>query len=230
MFHKDIKEGAIFIADSHYPTHGYEFLKILQKIDNQEIKTEQLFLIGDNFDLLFGYNRYIQKNAQDVIDILNRLSHKIEIHYFEGNHDFLLSNIFPNIKVYNREEQPIKFKLNNKNIYISHGDKYLSSTTYNIYSKILRNRYFIKILKPLDKKIIDYINNRLSQKNICHKFHNFENRIKKILNIYPEDTIIIEGHFHQGVIIQNYYSLPSLVCQKKIAIIRNDKIEFILFR
>jgi len=49
-----IKENAIFIADSHYPHHGDDFLTLLKKLDNKEIETQQLFLMGDNFDLLFG--------------------------------------------------------------------------------------------------------------------------------------------------------------------------------
>jgi len=229
MFHRNIRENAIFIADSHYPHHGDELLKLLIKIEKKEIITDQIFLIGDNFDLLFGYNNYIRTFAKKLIDILNRLSKTIEIHYFEGNHDFLLSDIFNNIYIYKREIQPVIFNLKDKTIAISHGDKYLSSLNYNIYSKILRNRYFIKTLRPFEKIIIDYIMKKLSKKKICHKFKNFEYRIDKILKKYNRYDILLEGHFHQGEIIKNYYSLPSLACQNKIAIIKNDKIEFILF-
>ena len=55
-----IEQGAIFVADAHYPNHGDDFLKLLKKIDEGEIKTPQLFLVGDIFDLLFGYNDYIK--------------------------------------------------------------------------------------------------------------------------------------------------------------------------
>ncbi|RUM72514.1 MAG: UDP-2,3-diacylglucosamine diphosphatase, partial [Sulfurovum sp.] len=47
-----IKENALFIADSHYPHHGDAFLVLLQKLEKKEIHTSQLFLLGDNFDLL----------------------------------------------------------------------------------------------------------------------------------------------------------------------------------
>ena len=91
----EIQENAIFIADSHYPHHGDDFLKLLQRLDNKEIETSQLFLMGDNFDLLFGYNDYIQTYAKEAITLLQTLSEQIEIHYFEGNHDFCLDNILP---------------------------------------------------------------------------------------------------------------------------------------
>ncbi len=60
----EIKENAIFIADSHYPHHGDAFFKTTSKIESEEIQTSQLFLMGDNFDLLFGYNNYIQSFAK----------------------------------------------------------------------------------------------------------------------------------------------------------------------
>ena len=52
-----IQKNAIFIADSHYPHHRDNFLLILKKIKSKEIITPQLFLMGDNFDLLFGYRK-----------------------------------------------------------------------------------------------------------------------------------------------------------------------------
>jgi len=68
-------------------------LGILQEIDSGELSTPQLFLMGDNFDILFGGNEYVKRisdKTQETIDILNTISHKIDIYYFEGNHDFLL--------------------------------------------------------------------------------------------------------------------------------------------
>jgi len=111
-----IKENALFIADSHYPHHGDAFLDTLQKLDRGEIQTSQLFLMGDNFDLLFGYNDYIQTFSQEAIDLLQKLSKKIEIHYFEGNHDFCLKDIFVNMNVYTRDDQPIVFLLGDKKV------------------------------------------------------------------------------------------------------------------
>ena len=223
----EIKENALFIADSHYPHHGNEFLTLLQKIDNEEIKTLQLFLMGDNFDLLFGYNDYIQTFSAEAIGLLQKLSQKIEIHYFEGNHDFCLKELFPNINVYSREEQPIMFTLDEKKVAISHGDKYETGFGYDLYCKVVRNKTILTVLKPFEKAIIDDRMKKLSQKNICHTFHGFKQRVEEILEQYTDAEMVIEGHFHQAKVFGKYISLPSLACQGQVAVVREGEIEFI---
>lgn len=71
-----IKEGALFIADAHYPHHGNAFLTLLQQLDNGNLQSPQLFLMGDIFDLLFGYNDYIQTFSYEAITLLQKLSTK----------------------------------------------------------------------------------------------------------------------------------------------------------
>jgi len=226
---KEIKENALFIADAHYPNHGNEFLKILKDLENGIIETPQLFLMGDIFDLLFGYNEYIKTFSQEAIRLLQTLSKDIEIHYMEGNHDFCLKEIFPSIKVYNREEQPVQFKLNNQTVYLAHGDLHKTGFVYDLYCKILRNRTTLTLLRPWEKEIIDHRLKRLKAKNICKEFIEYQKRFDAIIKQYPKNSLIIEGHFHQGVIYKNYISLPSLACQKKIGIIFNKKLTLIPF-
>ena len=221
-----IKENALFIADSHYPHHGNLFLDILKKIDRGEIQTPQLFLMGDNFDLLFGYNDYIQTFSKEAITLLQKLSEKMEIHYFEGNHDFCLKELFPHIHVYDRDAQPLTFAWQNKKVAISHGDKYATGFGYDLYCKILRHKTTLQLLKPFEKRIIDHRMKRLAQKHICFTFVGFQERVKKILAHYEDVDCVIEGHYHQGKVIDNYISLPSLACQGKVAVAKNSEIVF----
>ncbi len=223
----EIKENTLFIADSHYPHHGDSFLKLLQKLDSGEIDTSQLFLVGDNFDLLFGHNEYIKTFSNEAITLLQKLSKKLEIHYFEGNHDFCLKELFPNIKVYSREEQPLMFTLGNKKVAISHGDKYVTGFGYDLYSAVLRNKTTLTLLKPFEKIIIDHRMKKLSKKDICHHFTGFEKRVEEILVHYRDADLVIEGHFHQAKVIDKYISLPSLACQGQVAVVRGGEIEFI---
>jgi len=223
----EIKENALFIADSHYPHHGDQFLSLLKKLDNGEIQTPQLFLMGDNFDLLFGYNDYIQTFAKEAITLLQRLSQKIEIYYFEGNHDFCLKELFLNIKVYNREEQPVSFKLHEKIVTLSHGDKYETGLGYDFYCKILRNQTTLTLLKPFEKMIINRQMKSLAAKHICHPLKAFETKVKAILTHYSKVDLVIEGHYHQAKIIGKYISLPSLACQGQAAVVKNNEIVFI---
>jgi UDP-2,3-diacylglucosamine hydrolase len=223
---KEIKENALFIADAHYPHHGDEFLTILKDLENGKIKTPQLFLMGDIFDLLFGHNDYIQTFSKEAITLLQKLSKNLEIHYLEGNHDFCLKELFPHITVYSREEQPIKFKLNKQYVYLAHGDKYETGFGYNLYSKIVRDKKLLILLKPLEKPIINHRMRKLEIKNICGDFKNYQQRFNTIIKHYPKDSLIIEGHFHQGVIHKNYISLPSLACQRKIARVIGSRLVF----
>ncbi len=221
-----IKEQALFIADSHYPHHGDAFLEVLKKLESGEVQTSQLFLMGDNFDLLFGHNDYIQTFSKEAIVLLQTLSQKFEMHYFEGNHDFCLKDVFPDIHVYSREEQPVMFKLGDTKIAISHGDKYVTGFGYDLYCKILRNKTTLTLLKPFEKAIIDHRMKKLSKKHICFTFHGFEKRVEKILENYTEADLVIEGHFHQSKKIGKYISLPSLACQGMVGVIEKSKIVF----
>jgi len=229
---RQIKENALFIADAHYPHHGDDFLTLLKNIENKTIETSQLFLMGDIFDLLFGHNDYIKTFSQKAIELLNQLSTKLEIIYIEGNHDFCLKEVFPNIKVYSREEQPVHFKLNNQDVCMSHGDKYQTGLGYNLYSKIIRNQTtlttltILTILKPFEKRIIDHRMAKLKAKNICGDFIGYKKKFDAIREHYQKDTLIIEGHFHQALIHKNYISLPSLACHHKMGVVKDGVVKF----
>ncbi|CUV65765.1 Putative metallophosphoesterase [Sulfurovum sp. enrichment culture clone C5] len=223
----EIQEGAIFIADAHYPHHGDEFLELLKDIKSGNIKTSQLFLMGDIFDLLFGYNDYIVTFTHEAISLLQELSKTMQIHYFEGNHDFCLKDVFPDMHLYSRDEQPITMKIGEKKVSLSHGDRYDAGFGYGVYCKLLRNKITLNILKPFEKKIINHQMSRLPTKIICRKMSNFEQKAEAIMSHYLEYLdMVIEGHFHQAVKIGKYISLPSLACQKMYAVVKNGEIIF----
>ena len=221
-----IKENAIFIADSHYPHHGDDFLALLKKLEKKEIHTQQIFLMGDNFDLLFGYNNYIKTFSSEAIELLQKLSKTVEMHYFEGNHDFCLNEVFQDMRVYAREDQPVHFILGDTKVAISHGDKYETGFGYDLYCKILRNKTTLTLLRPFEKAIINHRMKKLSQKGICHHFDGFEKRVGDILKHYEDVDLVIEGHFHQSKVLGKYISLPSQACQHKVAVVEEGKLVF----
>ena len=223
---KQLKESALFVADAHYPHHGDEFLTLLQNINNGTINTTQLILMGDVFDLLFGHNDYIQHFSKEAISLIQTLSCKLEVIYLEGNHDFCLQKLFPQVSVYPREQQPVHFTLGNENIYLSHGDKYETKFGFNCYSKIIRSSITLTLLRPFEKPIIDHRMGKLKVKKICGNFKEYAKRFDAIIQHYPQNSTIIEGHFHQALFHKNYISLPSLACQKKVAVVKNGKITF----
>ena len=224
-----ILQGSIFVADSHYNQKNTQFLVFLKKLENKEIKTSQLFLMGDMIDFISGESRYFIKQNSDVIELLNKLSKTIEIIYLEGNHDYNLKTLFPNINVIKRENQPLLAKFKNKTISLSHGDNFIN-WKYDLYCKLIRSSILLKFLNFIDINyfISKKIENSLLNKNICHKMNSFKQIVSKRLENYDTD-IVIEGHYHQGDIYnineKIYINIPSLCCQNKY-IVFND-LEFI---
>ena len=128
--------------------------------------------------------------------------------------------------VYSRNEQPVIFSMENKKVALAHGDKYVIGFGYDFYCKILRNKRTLTFLKPFEKLIITHRMKKLSQKNICHDFHDFHKRVERILENYKEVDLVIEGHFHQSKKIDKYISLPSQACQHKIARVEKGEVVF----
>ena len=89
-----IKPGAIFIADAHANKDRNEFFDFLNLVRKDEIRAPQLFLLGDMFDFLTGEGEYTREFYAEHLSLINKISQKVEIFYFEGNHDFRLSNLF----------------------------------------------------------------------------------------------------------------------------------------
>ncbi|WP_418180273.1 UDP-2,3-diacylglucosamine diphosphatase [Aliarcobacter lanthieri] len=213
-----LKEEAIFIADSHYNKKNQEFIYLLKRIEKDDFFTSQIFLMGDNFDFLSVESKYFVEQNHEVIDSLNQLSLKKEIIYLEGNHDFNLQKLFPNIKVIKREKQPFLVKYKSNIIALSHGDNFVD-WKYELFCKIIRNSFLLWFLNFIDIKffISKKIEEVLLKKDICHKISNFEKIAKNRVKNY-NSNIIIEGHYHQGSSFnfenKEYINVPSLCCQK----------------
>jgi len=211
-----LKNGAVFIADSHYSKQNQDLKKLLLKIKKEEIKTTQIFLVGDIFHLLLPFKFLIEYN-QEIIDLINDLAKTKEIYYFEGNHDFCLEGVFSkNVKVLKELKQD--------GICINHGDIYIKDRFYKIYTKIIRNKIVMNIMNLIT---LNFINNWmfkliLSKYIKCDKMENFEELAKQKLFFYPDCNLIIEGHYHQNQIYKNYLNLPSLYCQKSFLQLKNQ--------
>ena len=216
--HTFLKDGAVFIADSHYSSQNRSLYNLLLKIKNEEIKTNQIFLVGDIFHLLLPFKFLIQYN-KDVIMLINELAKTKEIYYFEGNHDFCLDGIFENVKVLK--------ELKSDSICINHGDIYIKDRFYIFYTKFIRNRFIMNLVNFFS---LNFINNWMFKKLLvkkikCDKMKNFENLAKYKLTQYKDCKLIIEGHYHQNKIYNNYINLPSLYCQNSILQFKNQQFQ-----
>ncbi|MDO7253391.1 metallophosphoesterase [Helicobacter cappadocius] len=233
----EIKDDAFFISDSHYIRGDNTLPQLLEKLIASP--PVQVFFMGDIFHLLIGHIPSSRKENAFLLQLINELSEKCEVFYFEGNHDFGIDSfLLPKVKIYPRSLQPASFCYKQKHFLLAHGDIFLT-TTYNAYIQALTNPFCLSILKILDGLslgfIYKFISKKIYKKPILRfklndkdfeKFAN--NRIDKYLNFIKKHRFepiegIIEGHFHIGKNFQNYFSLPSFYCEKSGFVIQSSK-------
>ncbi|MDR0666044.1 MAG: metallophosphoesterase [Campylobacteraceae bacterium] len=218
----EIKDGALFVADAHENGKNRTlFSKLLRRIQSGEATVTQLFLMGDMFDLLVGGVETTQRLFKDEIACLEEIGQKIEVFYFEGNHDFNLSKIFSHVKIIPLKKQPMPFESRCGLFWLSHGDLD-GGFWYKLYTALIRNPFLVAVLSLFDfKGLISYsILKKLEKKELCTKIKNFEDiAVKKIL-FYKECDFIVEGHYHQNQSFKSkkctYVNLGAFACGGRV--------------
>ena len=213
-----LKKGALFVADVHYhPKLREEFVSFLERLE-----APQLFLMGDIFDLLVGgVEATIRQNAP-LIQALNQWCTDKECYYLEGNHDFLLSGIFPNIRVVDRFAQPLLVHAGSKRVALAHGDIHIDGL-YRRYIEALQSPKLIAFLNflnryvPISRKIQHYN----ASKDLCRVIEDFQSIAQKRVEYYDAD-IVIEGHYHQRCRCsfgqKEYINLPAFACTQEVLV------------
>ncbi|MDR2081129.1 MAG: UDP-2,3-diacylglucosamine diphosphatase [Campylobacteraceae bacterium] len=218
----EIKDGALFVADAHENGKNRTlFSKLLRMIKSGEIAAAQLFLMGDMFDLLVGGAKKTERLFKNEIEALEEIGQKIEVFYFEGNHDFNLGRIFSSVKVISLKKQPILFESGCGLFKLAHGD--LGGTLgYKFYTALIRNPFLIAVLNLFDcyGLISNSILKRLEKKELCNKIENFENIAAKKTLFYYGCDFVAEGHYHQNQSFVSkkrmYINLGAFACGGKI--------------
>ena len=228
---KQLQVGAILIADAHCAPWRTSFIDFLQAIESGVIVTPQLILMGDIFDMLYGpIPRTYHYNTQGI-DLLNQLSEKIEIIYLEGNHDFLLADLFPKIEVIQRQHQPLILECEGKTVALSHGDKAMG-IGYEIYTALIRNPLVLAVLRIIDAIeggfIVSWLETMMKQKRHCRPIDHFETLVEtrldelKTVNI----DVLIEGHFHQNRFFESenlqYINLAAFACNERYFTVQSN--------
>lgn len=224
-----IQEGAIFIADSH---HHSIYQNTLDSVFETLLQSpsRQIFLMGDIFDFLVGGVKKALQDNQKTLTLLEQLSLKHKIYYFEGNHDFLLSKIpyFKNICCFPLNVQPVCFNFGERKAYLAHGDVFLN-WHYTFYARVIRQQFLINFLDSfslfLYTRILHYLRNKQTNQRLSN---NDELAIWRIESYQkhlapPIDSYIIEGHFHWGESVKfngmNYIGLPFFACKKRYFVV-----------
>ena len=221
----DLKNEAVLVADVHYKKGDKKFLSFLEKLNQNP--PPQLFLLGDIFHLLLPFKFLLNYN-KEAITLINSISKKTKVYYAIGNHDFYIDSIFERVIV---SEIFIDEK---KSIFLTHGDLNEKDFIYKVYSKIIRNKFFINVVNILS---LNFINNWLFKKILkkkikCSKISNFKAKIiQKIADI--DYKIIIEGHYHQNVLYnvfnKMYINLGAFKCNRSYYIFIDNNLKEIKY-
>ena len=229
-----VKSGAIFIADSHENENRENFWYFLCALKSGEIKTPQLFLMGDMFDFLASECEFFVKFYERYVRAIDELGEKMEIYYFEGNHDFNLAPLFKNVKAYPIGAQPVKFASEcGQSVLIAHGDIFLPFVA-KYALRFLRVKVFLKTMNFFDKflnfRLSKRILNKLKRKILDYKIPNFKNLVEAKIrryNVFYEADVVIEGHYHQGeqytIGKQKYINVPSFACEQSYFVVEYDQ-------
>jgi UDP-2,3-diacylglucosamine hydrolase len=218
----EIKDGALFVADAHENgKNRTAFSKLLCRIEAGEAEITQLFLMGDMFDLLVGGVRRMERLFAKEIASLEEIGKKIEVFYFEGNHDFNLDEIFTTVKVIPLKTQPLLFDSACGSFMIAHGDLD-GSFLYKLYTAFIRNPFVVAFLDMLDWRgaISRPILDRHEKKDLCVKIDHFDQIALKKMLFYKKCDFIVEGHYHQNQSFVSktctYINFGSFACGERL--------------
>ncbi|PAF42873.1 hypothetical protein BJI48_05960 [Helicobacter sp. 11S02596-1] len=219
---------------------GGKTIEFLDFVKNLIISPpEQVFLMGDVFHLFLGHLPSSQKENAGLIALINALSEKTEVFYFEGNHDFGINSVLlPCVKLYPRSLQPALFLWEGRRFFLAHGDIFITKT-YECYIRTMTSPLVLSLLKLLDRLSLGVIYAKVSKK-IQKKpikllqmdggaFEKFAlERFEKYSQFAKKNNLgfvggVIEGHFHIGKKLDYYISLPSFYCEKRAFIIQSNQ-------
>jgi len=225
--------GAVLVSDAHYSDKRPQLFSFLKAIECGEIPATQLILMGDIFDLLFGPIALTKKRNRNVIDLVDAISEKMEVLYFEGNHDFLLHDIFKNISPVPISKQPVEAYCDTRRLLLSHGD-YGSDWKYRLYTALIRSRLVMHLLDLIDRLsshgIIRRLDIYLAKKEDCYEIDDFEAIVRRrypMQRMWKEQTFVIEGHFHQNRHYKyenfEYFNLGAFACNERYYVVKSTK-------
>lgn len=121
-------------------------------LQNLPHDTDLLVLNGDIFDLWFDWNSVIIAGYYDFIHELKAVIMRgIRVIMLAGNHDFWFNGFLESLGIEIYSDYYIMFD-NQKQIYITHGDKHTSNDIrYFIFRTLLRNpvtKFFFNLIHP----------------------------------------------------------------------------------
>jgi UDP-2,3-diacylglucosamine hydrolase len=177
-------------------------------------KPDRVYFLGDIFDYMVGeHTEYLEKYDFFFNGVRELVEAKIEVFYFEGNHDFHLKKVFIElIQKYNLDEDLIHYcqasiveQLDGRQVWFGHGDVLdYNNVAYKRWKKIYTSKYMHTFVSNiLSFKMVQKIGSWASQDSRNRKSKKFDYQSAKAkyrtgAEILSENgyDIIVAGHTH----------------------------------
>ena len=154
----------VFIADSHLKGLDDPHQKSLCTFLDGLFKIDKLVILGDFFDMWTGLNDVVYKEYKPVLKSLFALTESgVELIYIEGNHDFNMGPYFTETLRAKVCPESCGLMLDNKRIYLGHGDSIDMTFGYGLLRGFLRGPIFKALNSILPPHFIWNIGNLLSK-------------------------------------------------------------------
>jgi UDP-2,3-diacylglucosamine hydrolase len=195
---------AVFISDAHLngsDCDGQRYL--LRFLDSLKGDADEIFIVGDFFDFWFSDRNSLYPGFCDTVEKLLEIKKAgTDISFFEGNHDFFLSDYFRrhDIRVF---PDGATINLDGKKLFVSHGDTVDDSdTSYLFWRRVLRSRLFYAIQKKMPSPILWRVSSMFSRMSRSFGKMRSSNGLADRMSMFAEEKFeegfdaVVLGHCH----------------------------------
>ena len=203
---------AYFLSDIHIhdveESNSQKLLLFLYALEKQSHKVSHLFLVGDIFDLWIHKHKYFVAKFLKIVNAISVLVKKgIEVHYFEGNHDFHLKQFWQQEVGVKVHDGPAFFFIGDYKIRLEHGDfMNPDDRAYLFLRAFLRSKPMSFVAKHMPGFFLQWIGERASglSRHYSSRPDKFsEENIRKFMHDYAKKRVrerffdyLITGHTH----------------------------------
>ena len=195
----------LIISDLHLSPLSTERNELfIQFLENALGNRDEVIIVGDLFDLWFGWHDLQPSYQQQIVKRMNDIAKSgLKITYVEGNRDFGISRLSekPFAEVY---PNSLERSWNGKNMHVEHGDLVNGSDKqYRVWRKISKNRFTYSLPRLIPSRILSRVAQWLEEKmkntNLKYKTFFPEKDYEKFcVNCIEKGAeIVIVGHFHR---------------------------------
>lgn len=203
---------AYFLSDVHIrdmeESNSEKLLLFLYALGTKSCRATHLFLVGDIFDLWIHEHKYFVAKFLKIVNAIGDLVKKgVEVHYFEGNHDFHLKQFWQQEVGVRVHDGPAFFTIGHYKLRVEHGD-FMNphDRAYFLLRSFLRSKTMTFLFKSVPGSLIQWIGERASGMS---RYYNSgskrldEESVRAFMNDYARKVVqedffdyLVTGHTH----------------------------------